>query len=279
MDSVTRPLAWYLQMGGKQAGSILRSLQTRGLSGTVKWAGARLRKAPYEGFHVARSSLAGGRGLEIGGPSRLFEAGGRLPVYPLAASVDNCNFGATTIWEGSLRDGESFQPVGSPKLGQQLIREAFDLFGIEDDEYDFVISCHMLEHSANPLRALHEWVRVMRPGGSLVLVLPNKVGTFDRRRPTTSLAHLVEDYRCQRDEADPTHFDEVLELHEFGLDDGASPGDAFEDRVRTNAIHRSIHHHTFELETAVALVRECGLTVVHAEAPNDGDLVVIGRLS
>lgn len=39
----------------------------------------------------------GKTGLEIGGPSAVFTARSILPVYALAKTIDNCNFGATTL--------------------------------------------------------------------------------------------------------------------------------------------------------------------------------------
>jgi ubiquinone/menaquinone biosynthesis C-methylase UbiE len=41
-----------------------------------------------------------------------------------------------------------------------------------DDSFDRVIAAHVLEHLPAPNLALREWVRVLRPGGVLTLVLP-----------------------------------------------------------------------------------------------------------
>jgi hypothetical protein len=63
-----------------------------------------------------------GRGLEIGGPSEIFAS--VLPVYG-SADLDNCNFAASTVWEGSLAEGKTFHYGG--KVGQQFVSEAFAL--------------------------------------------------------------------------------------------------------------------------------------------------------
>ncbi len=39
---------------------------------------------------------------------------------------------------------------------------------------DYVYSSHFLEHVAGPLAVLNEWLRVLKPGGHLVLYLPHK---------------------------------------------------------------------------------------------------------
>jgi SAM-dependent methyltransferase len=42
----------------------------------------------------------------------------------------------------------------------------------EDDSIDRVIATHVLEHVADPVGALEEWVRVTKPGGVISLILP-----------------------------------------------------------------------------------------------------------
>ena len=41
-----------------------------------------------------------------------------------------------------------------------------------DSSFDRVIAAHVLEHLAQPHRVIREWVRVLKPGGVLSLVLP-----------------------------------------------------------------------------------------------------------
>lgn len=42
----------------------------------------------------------------------------------------------------------------------------------DDDSIDRLIATHVLEHVPDPVSALQEWVRVIRPGGVLSLILP-----------------------------------------------------------------------------------------------------------
>ena len=46
--------------------------------------------------------------------------------------------------------------------------------GVPDDHYDFVHSSHCLEHLNDTLRALENWVRICRPGGHLVIMVPDE---------------------------------------------------------------------------------------------------------
>jgi SAM-dependent methyltransferase len=64
-----------------------------------------------------------------------------------------------------------------------------------DDSLEFVIASHVIEHVRNPLLALREVHRKLRPGGRLVLIVPDKLRTFDRRRPLTTVEHLALDYQ------------------------------------------------------------------------------------
>ena len=204
-------------------------------------------------------------GLEIGGPSRVFMRGKILPVYPSAARVDNVNFASQTAWEAGLRDGGEFRFHPGKSPGRQFLREATDLHGLANDSYDFLLSSHCLEHVANPLAALHEWRRVVRPGGHLVLLLPDPAHTFDHRRPVTTLAHLQADLARGTGEDDLTHFAEILALHDLRRDPWAGSPEEFAARSRQNAENRCLHHHVFDVALQRAMLEECGWIVTGIE--------------
>ena len=42
-----------------------------------------------------------------------------------------------------------------------------------DSTVDYVISSHVLEHVPDPLRAFHEWERVVKPGGYFLMIVPH----------------------------------------------------------------------------------------------------------
>lgn len=48
------------------------------------------------------------------------------------------------------------------------------LEGVPDDAYDLVHSSHCLEHVRNPYEALAHWVRVCKPGGHVVVLVPEE---------------------------------------------------------------------------------------------------------
>jgi SAM-dependent methyltransferase len=88
------------------------------------------------------------------------------------------------------------------------VMEADNLLLFQDNQFDFLIASHMLEHFPNPIKALKEWYRVVRDGGILFIVVPQMNCTFDRYRNVTKLSHLTEDYEKDINNPDPTHIDE-----------------------------------------------------------------------
>lgn len=142
-------------------------------------------------------------------------------------------------------------------MGRQYISEGSDLSYIDDGEYDFLLSCHSLEHFANPIGALMEWKRVVRPGGVILLVLPDKRYTFDIKRPYTTLEHLIEDFHRKTPEWDTTHFDEVLKLYDFRFDPINKDYSQFAALVRDNLKNRRLHHHVFSLDVLERMLNFC----------------------
>ena len=47
-----------------------------------------------------------------------------------------------------------------------------------NNTFDIVISSEVIEHVPDPIKAIHEMHRVLKPGGSLVLTTPNKLWFF-----------------------------------------------------------------------------------------------------
>jgi ubiquinone/menaquinone biosynthesis C-methylase UbiE len=69
-----------------------------------------------------------------------------------------------------------------------------DSVPVRDESYDFVVSSHVLEHFTNPIKAVVEWFRIIRPGGVIFMIVPDKERTFDIDRERTTLTHIEADY-------------------------------------------------------------------------------------
>jgi SAM-dependent methyltransferase len=136
---------------------------------------------------------------------------------------------------------------------------------LASESYDFLLASHVLEHIANPLKALHEWKRVVRSDGILILVIPHRDGTFDHLRPVTALDHIIADFRSNVTEADQTHLNEILALHDLNRDPGAGSQEAFRERANRNVAYRSLHHHVFDTDLVLRLVDHAGLHIEYLD--------------
>lgn len=52
--------------------------------------------------------------------------------------------------------------------------DAMLMEGIADNSLDFVHSSHCLEHLQDPYTALQNWIRICKPGGHLVIMVPDE---------------------------------------------------------------------------------------------------------
>jgi SAM-dependent methyltransferase len=257
----------------RRIGNAMKFLGLRGVAASVA---QRLRPRRLAIWGPCEPLLAGRSGLEIGGPSAMFTHRGWIPVYPIAARIDNCNFSKHTVW-GEHRDGRSFRFAPDKDPGRQYICEASDLAGIASDSAEFVLSSHMLEHSANPLKVLAEWVRVLKADGLLAVVVPHRDGTFDHRRPVTAFEHLVEDFRQDVSEADLSHVPEILALHDLWKDPEAGDPAAFRERALHNLENRCLHQHVFDPPLAARAVDHAGLQILSLESFRPFHIAVVAR--
>jgi SAM-dependent methyltransferase len=217
------------------------------------------------------------RCLEIGGPSPLFARDGLLPLYPLAETVDNCTFAHRTLWQGDVLEGRSFRYDVERVPGQQFIAEATDLAGIEDGTYGAVLASHVIEHVANPLRALSEWARVLNEDGTLVLVVPHRETTFDHRRPLTTIEHLVADFERGVGEDDPTHVSEFLALIDLERDPEGRSREQLAALAEDFVGNRFVHHHVFDSRLVVELLDRARFQLVALATALPFHVVVIAR--
>ena len=205
-------------------------------------------------------TFKGLKGIEIGGPSNIFSIKGAMPVYLFAEKVDGVNFSNKTIWEGKIKEGVNYNYYKN-LFGFQYIAEGSDLSLLKDNQFDFLLSSHSLEHIANPIKALNHWRRVLKESGRLVLILPDSSVTFDRKRPITKLEHLIEDYNNNVGEDDDTHYNEVIDLHDMDLDKALGSREILKERTIQNLSYRAVHHHVFNFELIKDLLSYTGFTV------------------
>jgi SAM-dependent methyltransferase len=133
-------------------------------------------------------------------------------------------------------------PFPQPDIVADFDRDRLRPLG--DCSQDFVICSHVLEHLAEPIGFVEEIHRVLRPGGVVLILLPDRHRTFDRDRSPTTLAHLVAEYETGVTEVDDDHIVEFLTMT------GSPPSEWRRQRARLFDLHRqrSIHVHCWDDE-------------------------------
>jgi SAM-dependent methyltransferase len=255
----------------RKAISIFRS---QGPTGLARSALRKLRGGRMRRFETVRQLVQGKVGLEIGGPSK-YIFGQLVPIYHYASQVDNCNFATKTIWEASVVEGRTFAFSSEREPGMQYVCDASNLSHIPDHSYDFVMSSHVIEHIANPIRALNEWRRTLKPGGTAIFVVPHRNYTFDRRRPLTTLQHMIEDFERSVGEDDQTHLEETLGLIDYAMIpyDREQLAALGRDVINT----RALHHHTFNEHSFCELLTQVGFDILHVAFEPPHQIIAIAK--
>ncbi len=145
-----------------------------------------------------------------------------------------------------------------------------------DHSLDYVLASHVLEHVANPIVALEEWYRVVRPGGIIYLIVPNRLAAFDRNRALTTIDHFFADYRAGTTACDATHIDEFTEGVDWSLyhPDTAPEAVAAARAQLARGLHETvargddinIHFHTFEPSNLRELLESLARPTAAADA-------------
>jgi SAM-dependent methyltransferase len=206
--------------------------------------------------------LADSPAIEIGGPSQAYN-GKPYSVYSHLRRCDNVRFSEKTLWE--KQTGSVYSWIKGKPAGRQYILDASNLSEIATATYNVVMSAHNLEHLANPLKALLEQKRILRPLGVLLLTVPNKRMTFDHRRPTATLQHLLDDLARDTPESDLSHLEEILRLHDLQRDRQAGDLNRFRKRSMNNFQNRGLHQHVFDEVLVREMLQHLGFTVVFTD--------------
>jgi SAM-dependent methyltransferase len=188
-----------------------------------------------------------GSGIEVGpGHSPLVESNSWLAVRYLDRWEPDRNAELFPELEGAT--------FPKPDLVVDLNRDALGVVPSESE--DFIVCSHVLEHLANPLRAIDDFHRVLRPGGTLLILLPDRRRTFDKDRRPTQLEHIIADFKAGEIEVDDEHIIEYLT--NTGSDPEALHAIATDPQTRASILDlkrdRSIHVHCWTMEEFVPII-------------------------
>jgi len=139
---------------------------------------------PDSVFPFPESALAHkyclGKGLEIGGSAH-------NPFGLNTLNVDCTGSMCTKFKKYEIKCCGKALPVDIVANGDDI--------PLPDKSQDFIVSSHIMEHFPNPVKALIEWDRLVKPGGIIFTIIPHKERTFDKEKKCTSLEHLIEDFQ------------------------------------------------------------------------------------
>ena len=183
-----------------------------------------------------------------------------LEIGPGHAPFPTSSGALVTIADRSVEGGRDAtwpelvgQPKG-PEADLDLDLDRSGLVGVSDHAFDAVVACHLIEHLANPVEALREFDRVLRPGGRLVLIVPDRTRTFDSVREPTPLAHVLDDFDRHVNEVDAEHIREFCHaifgqppIHPDEVRDWYDPSKLDDGRLELHR-KRSIHVHCWTPE-------------------------------
>jgi len=99
-----------------------------------------------------------GKGIEIGGAIH-----NQFRLHD-CLNVDREKYGFFQKWQEENHG--KYLPVDIVALGDEL--------PFKDNVFDYVITSHVIEHFENPIRALIEWRRVIKPGGVIFTICPHR---------------------------------------------------------------------------------------------------------
>jgi predicted SAM-dependent methyltransferase len=169
-----------------------------------------------------------GHGIEIGALWRKFPVPRRAHVY----YVDR-------IASADLE--QHYSEISSSLVMPDVVADAMQL-PFRSASLDFIVASHVLEHLPFPLAALRHWYDVLRPGGVLLLKVPDKRHTFDAKRKRTTLQHLIEEDTDRETFDKRAHFEDWVE----NVDGYTRGSDGFSKQLeRLLQSDYSIHYHVW----------------------------------
>jgi len=195
-------------------------------------------------------------GVEIGGPSSTGDI-----LYQNALTIDNIIFSKDTIWSSHTDEYNYYYD----KTGKVIINDAVNVSHVKNESYDFVFSSHSLEHIANPLKAVQEWLRIIKNGGYIIIIVPEKSACFDHKRNYSKFSTLLSQYEKNVGENDLSTLPEILLHHDLTMDLPAGDLGAFTKRSLNNFNNRCLHHYVYNDELLMEICNYFNCEFIYKE--------------
>ncbi len=218
---------------------------------------------------LARRYLRGA-GIEIG--PLTFPL--RVPPTVRVRYVDRMSREDLIAAEGTALRTAGLDPTAIPEI--HVVDGAETLSTFPAQSLDFIVANHVLEHLEDPIGSLENMLRVIRPGGVLLLTLPDARHTFDSRRPRTTVEHVLRDHQDGPDWSRRQHYEEWARAIE-----GVTEEAEVKARIAEFAAEGARHHfHVWELRDFLALLLAIDLPfeLLQAQAYLEEFAVILRRI-
>jgi SAM-dependent methyltransferase len=215
---------------------------------------------------IAAALYLRGEGLEIGALNRPT----KVPATSRTRFVDRMTTEQLRAEYPEMADAD-LVPVSVVADGETLAE-------VPDNSQDYIIANNFLEHCEDPINTLKNFFRVVRPGGVLFLVVPNKRSNIDQMRPPTTIDHIVRDHRKGPHKSRVEHYRDWTRMVL-----GVPEPDVTTHADKLMQEKYSIHYHVFtEFETIelfCLLHRQYKIPFVFEYVANNGchETIVVAR--
>ena len=185
-------------------------------------------------------------------PCRVLEIGAfsEPTVDPSEAQVKFLDFHATEELRSMARTNGA-DPAAV--VAVDYVCRTDDYTQVVDETFDLLVANHVLEHVDRTIDWLRMLRTLLRDGGLLFLVLPDKKQSFDRFRPDTPLSHLLYEHLAPDQDASSVHSFEIeLYYDRTYLGEENDPAVMLDVERLARSIAASppgAHRHVFQFET------------------------------
>jgi SAM-dependent methyltransferase len=164
-------------------------------------------------------------------------------------------------------------------VSPDIVDDGASLRSVADESVDFVIANHFVEHCEDPIGALEQHCRVLRPGGILYVALPDRRRQeLDRGRDPVPISHHVRDHLEGPGWSRERHYEEWVRAADIPLG-LVAPGDVDSAVTEHLRRHTAIHFHAWSRDEFLALIEYCRGTwlplAVREAIPNVSEFIVI----
>jgi SAM-dependent methyltransferase len=192
----------------------------------------------------------GGEGLEIGGLHQPLA----MPGHARVRYVDRMKTDDLRREYPELADWDLVEV--------DVVDDGEKLATVAEESQDFIVANHFLEHCEDPIGTIETHLGKLKPGGILFYAVPDKRFTFDFRRPTTPLEHMVADHEKGPKASRSAHYEEWCRLVINEESTGAAEEAGSEEWVAQRARQLedaaySIHFHVWTQAEFLQLILAC----------------------